>query len=91
MRIRSAFLSLVLLAGSLLRPAPAACASDHGAASLELYGTFHAMGIIACELFTGERPASGVSVTELFTEAGVEEGLVGIAQKALARSKNPPP
>jgi len=41
----------VLLAGSLLRPAPAACA----AASLELYGTFHAMGVIVI-LSPGDDP-----------------------------------
>jgi len=45
----------------------------------------YAVGIMACELLTGERPQPGIPLEELLKERGVDLGFCPLLQKALAR------
>ena len=45
----------------------------------------YAVGIIACELLTGEKPQLGISVEELFEEAELDAALARVVRRALAR------
>ena len=45
----------------------------------------YSLGIIACELLTGERPQPGISIEELFEEAKLHAALARIVRRALAR------
>jgi len=47
----------------------------------------YAVGTMACELLTGERPAPGIPLEELLAEAGVDLAFCPLIQKALTRPK----
>jgi len=47
----------------------------------------YAVGTMACELLTGERPAPGIPVEELLEEVGVDLAFCPLIQKALTRPK----
>jgi len=47
----------------------------------------YAVGIMACELLAGERPAPGIPLDELLEEAGVDPAFCPLIQKALTRPK----
>jgi len=47
----------------------------------------YALGVVACELLAGERPAPGIPLEELLKEAGVDPAFCPLIQKALTRPK----